>query len=47
MSAAEIEPLEAEDDGVNVRCEIQDERFHVETDGEITHCPGCGRGIRR
>ena len=48
MSAAESEPLDADDDdAVNVCCEIQNERFEVKTDGEITNCPGCGRGLRR
>ena len=48
MSAAESEPLDSDDDdAVNVRCAMQGERFRVETDGEITHCPGCGRGLRR
>lgn len=47
MSAAENEPVEVDDDAVNVRCEMQNERFRIETDGEITHCPGCGRRVRR
>jgi hypothetical protein len=48
MSSTESEPIEVDDDdAVNVRCAIQEERFRVETDGEITHCPGCGRGVRR
>jgi len=32
---------------VTITCERQEAEFHVDTDAEVTHCPGCGWRLRR